>query len=58
MNLRNNEKKKEMTTRYQYHVGTREGFKIEMTCSLTLLTPTIHFRLSFVISNVVTCLGS
>ena len=32
-----------MTTGYQYHVGTEEGFKIEMTCSLTLSTPTIQF---------------
>ena len=46
---KNNEKKRgkknkdSLTSTYQYDVGTREGFKIEMTCSLTLSTPTIQF---------------
>ena len=45
MNLKTMKKKKKnsLTTGYQYHVGTREGFKIEMICSLTLSTPTIQF---------------
>ena len=49
MNLKTMKKKKRkknknsLTSTYQYHVGTREGFKIEMTRSLTLSTPTIQF---------------
>ena len=49
MNLKKKEKKEKkkdknsLTTGYQYHVGTRKGFKIEMICSLTLSTPTIQF---------------
>ena len=43
MKKRKKKNKNSWTSAYQYDVGTREGFKIEMTRSLTLSSPTIQF---------------
>ena len=52
---KNNKKEKERI--WYTHLTRGEGFKIEITYSLALSTPTFNFPLSFVISNASHMLG-